>query len=160
VKGAIIRSFWHWNPFILAILRGLFYTFIYSIMWAKNSPGRSMLVSWCFSLVLFLYSCSQSLLVSIDINWLQHLFPVALTNFHCVFKGAACKIFRFKYPKTTRTMLYILLTCVLTLSQMFPTMFKSREISHFNQDTDCVSSFCCLSMIISALPSNSLVLLS
>jgi len=31
-------------------------------------------------------------------------------------------------------MLYILLTCVLTLSQMFPTIFKSREISNFNQD--------------------------
>lgn len=31
-------------------------------------------------------------------------------------------------------MLYILLSCVLTLSQMFPTMFQPREIkSHFNQ---------------------------
>lgn len=39
--------------------------------------------------------------------------------------------FLLKYPKTTRTVLYILLTCVLALSQMFQ-MFKSREISNFN----------------------------
>jgi len=32
-----------------------------------------------------------------------------------------------------KKMLYILLTCVLTLCQMFPTMFKSREINYFNQ---------------------------
>ena len=30
-------------------------------------------------------------------------------------------------------MLYILLSCVLTLSQMFPTIFKPREICNFNQ---------------------------
>jgi len=28
---------------------------------------------------------------------------------------------------------YILFTCVLALSQMFPTMFESREIHNFNQ---------------------------
>jgi len=33
-------------------------------------------------------------------------------------------------------MLYISLNCVLTLSQMFPTMFKPREICHFNQGND------------------------
>ena len=30
-------------------------------------------------------------------------------------------------------MLYILLSCVLTLSQMFPTIFKPREIHNFSQ---------------------------
>ena len=30
-------------------------------------------------------------------------------------------------------MLYVLLSCVLTLSQMFPTIFKPREIHNFNQ---------------------------
>jgi len=53
-------------------------------------------------------------------------------------KAQICRIFQLKYPKTTRTMLYILLTCVLTLSQMFLRMFKSREISNFNQDTERV----------------------
>ncbi len=47
-------------------------------------------------------------------------------------KGTTCTILVFKYQKTT-TVLYILLTCVLGLSKMFPRMFKSREISHFNR---------------------------
>ncbi len=41
-------------------------------------------------------------------------------------KGTTCTIFGFKYQKTT-TVLYILLTCVLGLSKMFPRMFKSRD---------------------------------
>lgn len=36
-----------------------------------------------------------------------------------------------KYPKTTITLLYILLFCLLSLSQMFLRMFKSREIINF-----------------------------
>ena len=69
-----------------------------------------------------------------------------------VFKGTICKTYGLKYPKTTRTMLYILLTCVVTLFQMFPRMFKSREISNFNQDTDRVHASP-INDIIPALPS-------
>jgi len=38
-------------------------------------------------------------------------------------KGTICKIFALKYPQTIKTMLYILLTCVHTLTQIYPTMF-------------------------------------
>jgi len=61
-------------------------------------------------------------------------------------------IFGLKYPKATRTMLYILLTCVLTLSQMFPRMFKSREIINFNQDTERIRASP-INDIIPVLPS-------
>ncbi len=42
------------------------------------------------------------------------------------------RFFLLKYPKITRTVLYILLTCVLTLSQMFRRIFKTREIAILN----------------------------
>lgn len=61
----------------------------------------------------------------------QNDWQIGTTLENCPF--VICKIFAFKYPKTTSTVLYILFTCLNTLSQMFPTVFKSREIRTFNQ---------------------------
>ncbi len=64
-------------------------------------------------------------------SWIRQRFSVECVAKSSV-KGTICKIFALKYLKTTRTMLYILLTCVLTLSQIFLT-FKSREMCDFSQ---------------------------
>ena len=50
--------------------------------------------------------------------------------------GIICNYSALKCLKTTRPMLYILLSCVLTLSQMFPTIFKPREICNLIKVTD------------------------
>ena len=48
-------------------------------------------------------------------------------------KGTICKNFALKYPIISRPVLYILLSWLLTISQMFPTIFKSWENCDFNQ---------------------------
>ena len=54
-----------------------------------------------------------------------------------VIKAIICNYSTLKCLKTTRPMLYVLLSCVLTLSQMFPTILKPREISHLIKVTGC-----------------------
>ena len=46
-------------------------------------------------------------------------------------KGTICNISALKCLKTTIPMLYIFMSCVLTLSQMFPPNVKPREICYF-----------------------------
>lgn len=53
-----------------------------------------------------------------------------------------CSIPTLKCPKT-RPMLYIVLSCVFTSSQMFPTMFKPREICHFSQGNGAFHLLAC-----------------
>ena len=47
------------------------------------------------------------------------------------FKGTICNISALKCLKMTIPMLYIFMSCVLTLSQMFPPNVKPREICYF-----------------------------
>lgn len=53
-------------------------------------------------------------------------------TFETVITGAICTIFALKYPKTTSSVLCNLFSCVLIISNVIISMFKSREMRNFN----------------------------
>ena len=63
------------------------------------------------------------------------------------FKGIKCNISHSNIKKTTRPLLFILLSSVLTLSQIFPTMFKSGDIRWNSQGHGPLHKVRMLSMV-------------
>ena len=65
------------------------------------------------------------------------------------FKDIRYNISVLKCVKTTQHLFYLLLSCVLTLYQMFPAMFKSEKSTSFlkvnRESEDDISSKHCLS---------------
>ncbi len=75
--------------------------------------------------------------------WLPFFTNIHYQNIHfwgwpIALKPQYVIIFLLKYPKTTRTVLYILLTCVLTLSQTFQRMYNPEKYPILTSDTDRV----------------------
>ncbi len=66
---------------------------------------------------------------SAQIWYFKYIFMVIL----CDFTNTIYNIYTFKRPRTTLSLFHMLLSCVLSSSQRFPTKSKLTEICHFIQ---------------------------